>query len=95
MVETLHGEISRQGKGILHGGELNFPMLFKNDQQIIKKQVFSTKSKKQFLISNEQKYHVYEMGYLSSIAHSYTKNFSSSSSINLLTKGNNTDKINR
>jgi len=35
------------GKGIFNGGEAGYPGYLKNDQQLNKKQVISTESKKQ------------------------------------------------
>jgi hypothetical protein len=35
------------GEGIFHGRELDFPALFKNDQKLNKKSIFSTESKEQ------------------------------------------------
>ena len=47
MVESFHRENSRGGRESSMDGVLDFLTLFKKDQQLNKKQFFSTKSKKQ------------------------------------------------
>ena len=46
--ESFYGKISRGGREFSMEGELDFPTLFKNDQQLNKKQVFSNEGKKQY-----------------------------------------------